>query len=127
MKIAVPTRDNKVDDHFGHCDHYTIYSIENKKIIAQETLQSPQGCGCKSDIASQLHQMGVEILLAGNMGEGAKNVLERNSIQVLRGCSGNTDDVVNAFLCGSLTDSGVGCASHEAHHGEHHQCHYENH
>ena len=32
MKIAVPTRDERVDDHFGHCDHYTIFTIENDKI-----------------------------------------------------------------------------------------------
>ena len=31
MKIAIPTRDNQVDDHFGHCDHYTIYTIENNQ------------------------------------------------------------------------------------------------
>ena len=29
MKIAVPTRDERVDDHFGHCDHYTIFTIED--------------------------------------------------------------------------------------------------
>ena len=25
IKIAIPTRDEQVDDHFGHCDHYTLY------------------------------------------------------------------------------------------------------
>ena len=42
MKIAVPTRDGHVDDHFGHCDHYTIYTIENKQILSRENLPSPQ-------------------------------------------------------------------------------------
>lgn len=27
MKIAVPTRDGRVDDHFGHCAYYTIFDI----------------------------------------------------------------------------------------------------
>ena len=45
MKIAIPTRDCRIDDHFGHCDHYTIYTIENKTIAAREELPSPQGCG----------------------------------------------------------------------------------
>ena len=35
MKIAIPTRDCRIDDHFGHCDHYTIYTIENKTIAAR--------------------------------------------------------------------------------------------
>ena len=30
-KIAIPTRDNVVDDHFGHCDHYTIISVDDNK------------------------------------------------------------------------------------------------
>ena len=64
-----------VDDHFGHCDHYTIYTIEDKTITATQTLPSPQGCGCKSNIASTLHDMGVEVMLAGNMGQGALNKL----------------------------------------------------
>ena len=25
MKIAVPTRDGHIDDHFGHCAYYTIF------------------------------------------------------------------------------------------------------
>ena len=77
MKIAVPTRDGHVDDHFGHCDHYTIFTIENRQIVARETLPSPEGCGCKSGIATVLKDMGVEVMLAGNMGEGAKNVLQK--------------------------------------------------
>ena len=32
-RIAVPARDGHIDDHFGHCDHYLIYSVEEKKII----------------------------------------------------------------------------------------------
>ena len=72
MKIAIPTRDCRIDDHFGHCDHYTIYTIENKTIAAREELPSPQGCGCKSGIAADLQRLGVTAMLAGNMGEGAK-------------------------------------------------------
>ena len=45
MKLAIPTRDGRVDDHFGHCDHYTIFTIDGKQIISREDLPSPQGCG----------------------------------------------------------------------------------
>ena len=76
MKIAVPTRENFVDDHFGHCAYYTIFEIENNKITNRSTLPAPQGCGCKSGVAAILQAEGVSLMLAGNMGEGAKNVLE---------------------------------------------------
>ena len=38
MKIAVPTRDGRIDDHFGHCDHYTIFEIEDKKVVDRSDL-----------------------------------------------------------------------------------------
>ena len=46
MKVAIPTRGNVVDDHFGHCEAYTVFTVnENKKIEKTEILPSPQGCG----------------------------------------------------------------------------------
>ena len=87
MKIAVPTAGNVVDDHFGHCQFYTIFTIDNNSVINKEILPSPQGCGCKSNIASVLSEMGVKYMLAGNMGQGALNVLNSNGIEVLRGNS----------------------------------------
>lgn len=116
MKIAVPTRGNVVDDHFGHCEMYTVFTIGEKKTIENaEILPSPQGCGCKSNIASVLKEMGVSVLLAGNMGNGALNVLNSQGIQVLRGCSGDVRQMVNTYLKGFILDSGIGCHQHENH------------
>ena len=124
MKVAVPTKGNEVDDHFGHCEAYTVFSInENKKIISSELLPSPQGCGCKSNIASILKEKGVGIMLAGNMGGGALNVLKNHGIEVYRGCSGDVHQLVETFLKGNVEDSGVGCHHHE-HQGEEHQCNH---
>lgn len=129
MKIAVPTRNNQIDDHFGHCDHYTIFTIENKEIVKTEELASPQGCGCKSGIAAELQKLGVEVMLAGNMGEGAKNKLDAHGIKVVRGCSGPIHFVVAGYLAGVINDSGIGCAGHNGEHEcgghdhEHGHCH----
>lgn len=31
MKIAIPvTNDNQIEDHFGHCKFYNIYTISEK-------------------------------------------------------------------------------------------------
>jgi predicted Fe-Mo cluster-binding NifX family protein len=122
MKIAVPTRGTVVDDHFGHCEMYTIFTVDaNKTIVNTNTLPSPQGCGCKSNIASELKDMGVKVMLAGNMGTGALNVLSNNGIEVYRGCSGDVRLLAEAFLKGSVNDSGKGC---DHHHNESHQCNH---
>jgi len=128
MKIAVPvTSDNQIDGHFGHCESYSVFTITEKKEIAEKKrVQSPQGCGCKSDIASVLAADGVTVMLAGGIGGGAINVLNSSGIEVIRGCSGDATEVVKLYLSGLVEDSGSSCQQHEAHkeHGhEHgHQC-----
>ncbi len=94
---------------------YSLLTIIKKS--AQETLESPTGCGCKSNIAQTLKEMNVKVMLAGNMGEGAVNVLNSAGIKVLRGCSGDVKNVVLKYLDGSLVDSGDSCHEHE------HGCH----
>ncbi|MEJ5265272.1 MAG: NifB/NifX family molybdenum-iron cluster-binding protein [Bacteroidales bacterium] len=122
MKIAVPTKNNVVDDHFGHCEYYTIFTVDaNDKVVNVELLPSPQSCGCKSNIAAILKEKGVSVLLAGNMGSGALNMLSKYGIQVFRGCSGDVNELVEKYLKGEVHDSGTSCHHHE-HHGEAHVC-----
>jgi predicted Fe-Mo cluster-binding NifX family protein len=124
MKIAVPvTRENLIDSHFGHCESYNVFTISEKNEINDvKNIESPEGCGCKSDIASVLASDGVTIMLAGGIGGGAINVLNSCGIEVIRGCSGNATEVVKLFLAGSVEDSGSSCQQHEAHHQDGHQC-----
>lgn len=112
MKIAVPTLNGCVDDHFGHCDHYTVFTIDDNKIVESVTMPSPQGCGCKSGIAADLQAAGVEVMLAGSMGAGALNKLAAHGIKVVRGCSGDVVALVNSYLAGEIDDSGISCSAH---------------
>jgi predicted Fe-Mo cluster-binding NifX family protein len=121
MKVALPSEQNMVAGHFGHCEYFTVFTInEKKEIVAEETIQSPAGCGCKSNIAHTLSQTGVEYLLAGNMGAGAVNVLNGHGIKVLRGCAGDLKMVVQNWLAGTLVDSEETCHAHDHGHGCHH-------
>ena len=119
MKVAIPTRNHVVDDHFGHCEAYTVFTVNaENKIVETEVLPSPEGCGCKSNIASVLHEKGVGVMLAGNMGNGALNVLNRHGIKVYRGCSGNVTTLIERYLAEGIVDSGEGCHQH----AEGHEC-----
>ena len=112
MKIAVPSRNGLVDEHFGHCKEFLVYSYENGVLIDAPTIPSLEGCGCKSGVAGELAKAGVSHLVAGNMGEGAVRVLGAHGIKVLRGASGQARAAAEAFAKGSLSDSGLGCAGH---------------
>ncbi len=114
MKIAFPTRDGRIDDHFGHCDHYTIMTLDNNNnIINNERLDSPTGCGCKSNIATILSDIGVKLMLAGNIGQGAINTLNSNKIKVVRGCSGKIEEVAAKWLAGEIKDQEIICNHHD--------------
>jgi len=114
MKIAVPTKqDNQIDNHFGHCEFYTIFVIsDNNEILAETILESPQGCGCKSNIADDLAAMDVKIMLAGGIGDGAVNKLASQNIQVVRNCKGDVHQLIEEYLAGKIQDSDSNCASH---------------
>ena len=37
--IAIPTREDMVDDHFGHCAYYTVVTLdEQNQVVKQERL-----------------------------------------------------------------------------------------
>ena len=118
-KVAVPTRNGMVDAHFGHCEYFTVFEIAEGRIKSEKRVDSPNGCGCKSDIASVLAADGVTLMLAGNMGDGAVRVLHAKGIEVLRGASGSARTVAEQWLSGSLKDSGEGCHEHGEHDCQH--------
>ena len=123
MKIAVAARDGLVDAHFGHCEHFMVYSLDTeKKIVAEEKIDSPEGCGCKSNIAGILARTGVTHMVAGNMGEGAVHVLQAHGIDVVRGASGNAREAAERFAEGTLADSGEPCAGHGSSHAHGADC-----
>ncbi len=115
MRIALPSNGTEVDEHFGHCQCFTIFTIDDEnKIVSEEVLTPPAGCGCKSNIVPQLAGMGVTVMLAGNMGGGAVNILASNGIRVIRGCSGDVREVAQAWLAGNVRDSGASCQAHNS-------------
>ena len=116
MKIAIPTRDGMVDHHFGHCDHYTVVEVNDQnQVVSTSDLPSPEGCGCKSNIAYEMQSMGITIMLAGNIGLGAVNKLASCGIRVIKGCQGDVQQLVMDYLAGNVKDNPQVCDHHECH------------
>ncbi len=113
MKIAVPVKNNMVDDHFGHSDYFKIFSVENNNVTDTKELKTTQGCGCKSNLVSELTNDGVELVLAGNLGQGAFNKLTNAGIQVIRGCKGDADILLKEYLAGNVKDQIIICHEHK--------------
>jgi len=113
MKIALPVHEGSVNEHFGQSENFTVYTISPDKSIESVTPVVSNGCGCHSGIAQTLAELGVSVMLAGNIGGGAINHLHEFGIEVIRGCNGPADQVVAEFLKGTILDNEQTCTAHE--------------
>ncbi|HHU60444.1 MAG: NifB/NifX family molybdenum-iron cluster-binding protein [Bacillota bacterium] len=107
MKIAVATDKGVIASHFGHCAFFEIFKIEDKKIAEVESITNP---GHKPGfLPNFLHELGVDVMIAGGIGSAAVSIFAENGIIVVAGASGQARDVVEKYLEGSLENSGVIC------------------
>ena len=121
MKIAVTYENGLVFQHFGHTEQFKIYEIVDGKIANAEVVSTNgQGHGA---LAGFLKAAGVEVLICGGIGGGARNALAEAGIQLFGGAFGSADMQVAAYLAGNLMyNPNVQC-NHLGHdHGEGHNC-----
>lgn len=114
MKIAVASEGNVVAGHFGHCEGFNIYEIDNNQIITNELIANP---GHKPGfLPNFLNDLGVNVIISGGMGAGAIDIFNEKGIKVITGARGNVQDVVNDYIQGILQSTGSVCQEHQ-HHG----------
>ena len=122
MKVAITYENGEVFQHFGHTENFKVYTIENGKILSSEIISS-NGTGHES-LAGMLKGLGIETLICGGIGGGAKVALAQEGVTVYPGTSGNADEVMKSFLNGTLNYNPDTMCSHHSHeHGEGHNCH----
>lgn len=114
MKIAIATEETKVCQHFGKCENFTIVEIENSQVKSKviiNTLGNQHGL-----LPTFLASHSVNVVIAGGMGEGAKQNLIANSIEIIAGVSGNIDEAIDAYMNGNLKSNDIGCSGHSHSH-----------
>lgn len=116
MKIAVTYENGEIFQHFGHCENFKIYETADQKVLSSQVV-SAAGSG-HGALAGFLQQHGVETLICGGIGGGARTALADAGIQIYPGVTGNADECVNALLNNSLSyDPDTMCSHH--HEGGH--------
>ena len=120
MKIAVTYENGQVFQHFGHTGQFKVYEVADGKVVSSAVLPT-NGSG-HGALAGFLRERGVDTLICGGIGGGARTALAEAGITLYPGASGEADAQVAALLAGSLSyDPDTGCAHHEGH-GEGHDC-----
>ena len=107
MKIAVTYENGQVFQHFGHCENFKIYDV-NDGMITDSQVVSAAGSG-HGALAGFLKDRGVDTLICGGIG-----------IEFYPGVTGDADQNVTALLAGKLYFNPDTMCSH--HHEEGHNC-----
>ena len=118
MKIAATYENGNIFQHFGHTAQFKIYTVENGEIVSSEVVDT-NGSG-HGALAGFLENLGVNALICGGIGGGARFALQDADIEVYGGVSGDADDAVEAFVSGALSFDPNACCSH--HHEGGHSC-----
>lgn len=120
MKIAVTYENGQVFQHFGHTEQFKLYTVENGQITDSQVVDT-NGSG-HGALATFLKAHGVDTLICGGIGGGARTALAQAGIQLYPGVTGNADASVLALLSNTLLfNPNTVCAHHHSH-GEEHHC-----
>jgi len=111
MKIAVASDEKYVSGHFGHCEGFTIYEVEEGKSLEKSFTPNP---GHRPGFLPVfLRDLKVNVIIAGGMGETAQDLFNENGIEVVVGAQGLSDNVVQKFVNGELKSTGSVCTEHQ--------------
>lgn len=119
MKIAVTYENGQVFQHFGHTEQFKIYEAEDGKVVKEEVVDT-NGSG-HGALAGFLKAHGVDTLICGGIGGGARNALAEAGIRLFPGAAGDADAQVASFLSGNLNYNPDTMCNHH-HHEEGHTC-----
>ncbi len=103
MRIAIPLVRGKLSLHFGHCDQFAIFDIDDniKKVTNRKDATPP---GHEPGVLPQwLHENNVSVIIAGGMGQRAQQLFTQNNVKVVIGASDQTpEELVAAYLENTL-------------------------
>jgi predicted Fe-Mo cluster-binding NifX family protein/predicted RNA-binding Zn-ribbon protein involved in translation (DUF1610 family) len=118
MKIGIPLAEGRLCSHFGHCQEFAFVDVKGSVITGMtKKTPPPHEPGV---FPAWLAKEGVGVVLAGGMGERAQALFQQNGIKVVCGVpAGAPEDVVKAYLKGTLTTGANPCSHDE----DGHHCH----
>lgn len=111
MKVCVTATagdlNAQVDPRFGRCQHFVFVDSDTMAIEAMpnEAIAAPGGAGIQA--AQTVVNKGVDVLISGNIGPNAFQVLSAAGVKVVTGAYGTVKEAVEMYKNGKLSETGV--------------------
>ena len=106
MKIAVsavsPALDAEIDPRFGRCRHFLIVDPDTMEFKSLENSSATAGGGAGISAAQSITGKGVAVVLTGNCGPNAYQVLSGAGIKIVTGVTGKVKDAIGDYKSGKL-------------------------
>jgi len=106
--------DSDIDPRFGRCKYFIFVNLETN--VVEAVINSPTAGGAGIAAGQTLVNYGAKVVITGDIGPNAYQVLSAAGIEVITGVSGKVKDALEAFKAGKLKASGG--ASVQQHHGQ---------
>lgn len=83
LKIAIPLAEGILCNHFGHCEQFALIDLQEKNIIQKVMVTPPPHE--PGLLPRWLGEKGVNLIIAGGMGQRAVSLFMERGIKVLTG------------------------------------------
>ena len=107
MKIVItaegPSLDSTIDPRFGRAKNFILFDTDTNQhrvIDNQQNRDMAQGAGIQS--AKQVFSLGAELVITGQCGPKALQVLQAAKIQIVLGAQGTVAQSIDRFKMGEL-------------------------
>ncbi|MBW2165567.1 MAG: P-loop NTPase [Deltaproteobacteria bacterium] len=101
MKFAIPLADGKLTAHFGHCKEFALIDVEENIIKKKEIVVPP--AHEPGVLPKWLHELGVNVIIAGGMGNKAQVLFNEQNIKVVTGAEPlEPEELINSYLNNAL-------------------------
>jgi len=112
--IAIPMENGVLSTHFGHCQYFTIATVENDQIIDIKELTPPDH---EPGVYPRwVASFGVTDVIAGGMGQKAISLFNNQNIHVFVGAPlEGARDIIENFLADKLSLNANYCNHDDKH------------
>jgi len=108
--IAIPTKNNCLCQHFGHCEKFAIFHSDGSTIISESLLDPPPHE--PGLLPAWLASKGITHIIAGGMGQRAIMLFRQNNIEVSTGAAEKPAKMLAEDFLGNKLETGTNACDH---------------
>ncbi|WP_313526804.1 NifB/NifX family molybdenum-iron cluster-binding protein [Anaerotignum sp.] len=95
MRVAIPTRNGRIESVFSRAEEFTIYDVEIELVKSKVIV--PLG---KKEFGDFLVDEAINVMICGRIRSGSRNILRLKRVELIYGVSGEADDIMVRYLSG---------------------------